>query len=65
VGSSAYNLTLSNDRAKSVYEYLIVNGVDVERLSYHGYGDTTPVAKNDTKEGKSKNRRTEFKIIKS
>lgn len=65
VGSSSYNLKLSNDRAKSVYEYLTANGVDLERLSYRGYGDASPVTDNDTKEDRSTNRRTEFKIIKS
>jgi len=65
VGSSSYNLKLSNDRAKSVYEYLTANGVDAERLSYRGYGDASPVTDNDTKKGRSTNRRTEFKIIKS
>lgn len=63
-GSSQHNLTLSENRAKAVYDYLLDNGIDSSRLSYKGYGDTSPIASNDTKEGRSKNRRTEFKVIK-
>lgn len=65
VGSDDYNLKLSDDRAKSVYEYLISKGVAKERLSYKGYGETQPVADNATEEGKTMNRRVEFTIIKN
>jgi len=65
VGSSSYNLKLSTDRAKSVYDFLVSKGIDAERLSYKGYGDTQPIDDNTTSAGKSKNRRTEFKVLKS
>ncbi len=62
-GNAAYNKTLSEKRAKSVYEHLIKNGVPASRLIFKGYGDTKPLAGNDTEEGKALNRRTEFTII--
>jgi flagellar motor protein MotB len=62
-GAAAYNKTLSTNRAKAVADYLISKGIEAEKLSYKGYGDTQPIADNNTKEGRSKNRRTEFKII--
>ncbi len=63
VGSAGMNLELSENRAKAVYNYLVENGVEQGRLSFHGYGFTVPVASNETEEGRAKNRRTEFKII--
>ncbi|MFT7113881.1 MAG: outer membrane protein OmpA-like peptidoglycan-associated protein [Candidatus Azotimanducaceae bacterium] len=63
-GDSAYNLTLSQNRAKSVYDYLIVHGILQTRLKYVGFGDTRPTSSNITVKGRSKNRRTEIKIIK-
>lgn len=63
VGSVQANQLLSENRAKSVYEYLINHGINSARLIYKGYGETQPVATNDTDEGRQKNRRTEFKII--
>jgi len=63
VGTSKANLLLSNNRAKSVYDYLIEKGIEAIRLSTQGYGDTKPIADNSTEVGKSENRRTEFKII--
>ena len=63
-GSASYNQKLSENRAKSVYNYLIEQGLPVSRLSYKGYNFTVPIAKNDTEEGRAKNRRTEFKITK-
>ncbi|HVV54683.1 MAG TPA: OmpA family protein [Mucilaginibacter sp.] len=63
VGSAESNQALSENRAKAVYEYLIANGIKADRLTYKGYGETQPIAGNDTDEGKAKNRRTEFKII--
>lgn len=63
-GDKKNNLTLSSNRAKSVYEYLITNGkIAPARLQYKGYGDTMPKVANDTPENKAKNRRTEFKVI--
>ncbi len=63
VGSKEYNQTLSENRAKSVYNYLINNGIEKTRLTYKGFGDTKPIDTNDTDSGRSNNRRTEFKII--
>ncbi|MDR3693725.1 OmpA family protein [Mucilaginibacter sp.] len=63
VGNDQANQVLSENRAKSVYQYLITNKVDAARLVYKGYGETQPIAPNDTDEGRQKNRRTEFKII--
>jgi outer membrane protein OmpA-like peptidoglycan-associated protein/tetratricopeptide (TPR) repeat protein len=62
-GNDKSNLVLSDNRAKAVYQYLIDNGITKERLSFKGYGETLPIEKNDTPEGRQKNRRTEFKII--
>jgi outer membrane protein OmpA-like peptidoglycan-associated protein/tetratricopeptide (TPR) repeat protein len=63
VGNDQLNQTLSENRAKAVYQYLITNGVIADRLVFKGYGKTQPVVSNDTEENRSKNRRTEFKII--
>ena len=52
VGTDAYNLELSRNRAKSVYDYLVNNGIAQERLTYKGYGETKPVASNETEERK-------------
>ncbi len=62
-GSETHNLTLSQNRAKSVYDYLISKGINAEKLSYKGYGETMPISGNDTPEGRANNRRTEFKVI--
>jgi outer membrane protein OmpA-like peptidoglycan-associated protein len=62
-GSDAYNQKLSMKRAQAVYRYLINNGVDVNRLSFKGYGKERPVAPNDIEENRAKNRRTEILIL--
>jgi len=62
-GSAEYNKNLSNERAKSVVNYLIDNGIDSSRLTYKGYGKDQPVATNETEEGRQENRRVEFKVI--
>ena len=63
VGSVKSNQLLSENRAKSVYNYLVENGVPEERLSSKGYGDTMPIADNSTEQGRAENRRSEFRII--
>jgi outer membrane protein OmpA-like peptidoglycan-associated protein/tetratricopeptide (TPR) repeat protein len=65
VGSSSYNKILSEKRAVSVYNYLVLNGIRKERLTYKGYGDTQPIVTNETEEGRASNRRTEFKVMKN
>jgi len=62
-GTEAYNQQLSESRARSVYDYLVQAGIPVQRLRFRGYGQTHPVATNDTPEGRQLNRRTDFKII--
>jgi outer membrane protein OmpA-like peptidoglycan-associated protein len=64
VGDDGYNLNLSQNRAKAVFDYLKINGIDAARLSYKGYGKASPVAENTTEEGRANNRRTEFLIKK-
>ena len=62
-GSEEYNLKLSENRAKAVYEFLINNGIKRSSLSYKAYGFSDPIDNNETPEGRAKNRRTEFKIL--
>ncbi len=62
-GSEAYNQKLSENRAKSVYQFLISQGISEERLGYKGYNFSSPIDTNETEEGRAKNRRTEFKIV--
>jgi outer membrane protein OmpA-like peptidoglycan-associated protein/Tol biopolymer transport system component len=62
VGNDELNQKLSENRAKSVYDYLLSGKVDPARLIYKGYGKSQPIAPNDTDENRAKNRRTEFKI---
>lgn len=63
VGDDASNLTLSQNRANIVREYLIKKGIAPNRIIAKGYGETEPIASNDTPEGRQKNRRTEVKIV--
>ena len=62
VGNESSNLTLSKNRAKTCYDYLIRKGVDAARLTYAGYGETKPIDSNETKAGKQQNRRVEFNL---
>jgi outer membrane protein OmpA-like peptidoglycan-associated protein len=64
-GSDEYNFTLSDNRAKSVREYIVSKGIAASRIISQGYGETKPVATNDTDEGRQLNRRVEFKILKN
>lgn len=64
IGNPQDNQNLSADRAFTVLEYLRVQGLNKEQISgYKGFGETMPVASNDTEEGRAKNRRTEFLIV--
>jgi len=56
------NLKLSNQRAKSVLNYLVNAGVESTRIEANGYGDQFPIAPNETKAGRIKNRRIEIKV---
>ncbi len=62
-GDPAANLQLSEQRAVAVRDYLVMRGVDESALAVKGYGDTTPVASNDTDEGKFRNRRIQFTVV--
>ncbi|MBI2723255.1 MAG: PD40 domain-containing protein [Bacteroidetes bacterium] len=62
-GSDEYNLKLSDNRSKSVVDYLIGKGINSGRLVAKGYGETKPIDTNDTDAGRQNNRRTEFKIL--
>lgn len=69
-GSDQYNLKLSEARAQSVVNYLAGKGIDVSRLVPKGYGESMPIEPNeingkDNPEGREKNRRTEFKVLKN
>ena len=62
-GSKAYNMTLSEKRAQSVYEYLRYRGIGAERMSVKGFGPMKPISDNKTVKGRAKNRRIEFQIL--
>jgi outer membrane protein OmpA-like peptidoglycan-associated protein len=62
IGSDDYNLKLSDARAASVMAWLTAHGVAAVRLSAKGYGETRPVASNDTDDGRAKNRRVEIAV---
>ncbi len=64
VGTDADNQILSEKRAKAVRDYLVSNGIALERLSFKGLGKTQPIDSNDTEGGRAANRRTEFVILK-
>ena len=63
VGDDQSNLTLSDNRAKAVEDFLIQNGISSSRLSHKGFGETSPIDSNDTEIGRQNNRRTEFLIL--
>lgn len=64
IGSEAYNLKLSQERANEVRDYLIGYGIDASRLTALGFGKSRPIASNDTDSGRELNRRVEFRIQK-
>mgnify|MGYP003417457096 FL=1 len=63
VGNAEYNMTLSQQRADAVKNYLVEKGIAANRLVSKGYGFSNPIADNDTEQNRAKNRRTEIKII--
>ena len=62
-GDAAANLKLSEDRANAVRTKLVDLGVPADLLTSKGYGDTKPVADNSTDDGRAKNRRMEFTVV--
>jgi len=62
-GTPQYNLELSEKRAEEVVSYLTRHGIDPERLTAKGYGETQPVEDNATEQGRAQNRRTELKVL--
>lgn len=65
VGNEFYNKSLSKKRASAVMLYLVAKEIHQDRFSVIGYGQDNPIADNQNEEGRAKNRRTEFKIIKN
>jgi outer membrane protein OmpA-like peptidoglycan-associated protein len=63
VGKESFNRTLSTRRAESVARYLAAQGISLERFSIEGFGETRPIASNNTKVGRAKNRRVEIEIL--
>lgn len=62
VGNPADNIILSENRARTVYNFLVDHEIDKSRLSYRGFGETKPIASNTTEAGRAKNRRTVFVV---
>jgi len=62
-GSDDYNMRLSLRRANALKAYLVQHGIDASRLRTVGYGESQPIASNDTDEGKAMNRRSVFRIL--
>jgi outer membrane protein OmpA-like peptidoglycan-associated protein len=64
-GSDEYNFKLSDNRARSVTNYILSRGIGTNRIISQGYGETKPQVPNDTDENRQLNRRVEFKILKN
>ena len=62
VGTETHNTMLSTNRAKAVYDFLVDNGIDANRMTYKGFGASQPIATNDTEKGRATNRRTAFRV---
>ena len=62
-GDPAYNVTLSQRRARAVVDYLVKGGIDASRLTARGYGAASPIADNATAEGRQRNRRVELHVL--
>lgn len=63
IGSDAFNLRLSDQRAQSVREYLLSKGVGTRQLEAKGYGESQPVADNKTDTGRAENRRVVMRVL--
>lgn len=64
VGGQEANLKLSTERAEAVFNHLVHQGINVQRLSYQGFGESQPIASNENMKGRRKNRRVAFKVLK-
>lgn len=62
-GTEAYNMELSKNRAKAVYDFLVESQINPQRLSYQGFGQNKPLVPNDSEKNRSLNRRIEFEIL--
>jgi outer membrane protein OmpA-like peptidoglycan-associated protein len=62
-GDADYNQYLSEKRAESVRDYMVARGIASDRMEVKGYGETSPVADNNTREGRAANRRVELKVL--
>ncbi len=62
-GAAEYNLSLSERRAKTVQAYLAGKGIDIKRLKYRGYGETQPIASNESAAGRAENRRVVLRVL--
>jgi OOP family OmpA-OmpF porin len=63
VGSQAYNMVLSINRALATKEYLMIHGIEPERIETEGFGKAMPLSTNLTEEGRGLNRRVEMRFI--
>ncbi len=63
-GSDAHNLDLSQRRAAAVRQYLVSHGIAPDRLEAQGFGESQPIADNNTASGRALNRRVELKVLK-
>jgi len=63
MGSDEYNQSLSIRRAEAVFRYMVNRGVAPERMEVFGYGESRPVADNDTESGRAQNRRVELHVV--
>ena len=63
VASDAYNIRLSEGRAKAFYDEMVRRGIDPKRMKWQGKGEREPIETNKTEEGRAVNRRVEFKIL--
>ena len=62
VGDAENNQILSEERAKSCYQYLVAKGISPDRISYEGFGESKPIASNGSSSGRRQNRRVEFNL---
>ena len=63
IGTEADNMKLSVERAKRIFDYLVDKGIPADRMTYKGFGETQPMAPNDTEERRQMNRRVEFALF--